>query len=540
MRKEIIDFMVKACLMTLLFALFARCSSYDDLKVDSDSSKITLIRDKFNEAESKFINSGVKVNKTFRQSLERRIEWDKIFTNNDTSYVPITLLLPDSLSSNNGKMLLDGNVYLRISKLENNYQFDMLTLLPENGIPVGFTGNLLLEDYFIGNVSIAKYQNGIFIKSNKVNDQNASGKKALAMVYDCNDVLIGVVCVDPPIGPDGAQNIPPFCSNRYEKVCKWVVADPGYIPPPSIGGGGGGSSNSGYFSSIPNQLSTYLFNKPYGILKNVDCSTIQSWIDLGKVVVNQAQVDKLNSIVAVKSSSGGTGGPGITTVDVAKVQSLENAMSGVINLDYYSITVNNLPSGFSTPEALLSYFRLNINNMFSSSKTAEFLPYVWYGVNDTNLWNSSNPTNSVVAIDLGPEYGSVITTRATPQNWIFTTIYDPNFLSHPVTGNREFGFTTNSNGSYTFYTRGVDRLTGIGETFVQFMSDFTPDVISQYSPFDQGDQLWRSFQEGFTNFINNNNGSAFKITPTIKRANWLLIRQVLDGTKSITDLNSSC
>ncbi|RAV27409.1 hypothetical protein [Sinomicrobium soli] len=67
---------------------------------------------------------------------------------------------------------------------------------------------------------------------------------------------------------------------------------------------------------------------------------------------------------------------------------------------------------------------------------------------------------AVIGIDIkGPDNESVIVSDYNTEKWTFSTIFDPKYGEHPVSGNRDFGYTQNGDGSYTFYTRGVDRLT---------------------------------------------------------------------------------
>lgn len=106
----------------------------------------------------------------------------------------------------------------------------------------------------------------------------------------------------------------------------------------------------------------------------------------------------------------------------------------------------------------------------------------------------------------------------------FTTIRDPKYGSHPISGNRQFGYTANSNGSYTFYTRGVDRLTSGIENFAQAAFEI---------PFTNADNLWKSFQNKLRDYVNQNGGSATKQNPEILRPDW---SDVLDVTVKVLSI----
>lgn len=262
---------------------------------------------------------------------------------------------------------------------------------------------------------------------------------------------------------------------------------------------------------------------------------IEQRVDLGKHLASQGQLNKLNSIVGSRENPSPSNN--FTGREIAKIQLADAALSTTINLDYYPIKVDKLPSGFHSADQFLQYLRKNINT-FVDNDYATFEPYKWYGINDNNLWNSNNPLYSIIAINIqGPDNGSVIVTQSSLDKWIFTTIREPHYGSHPVSGNREYGFTKHLDGSYTFYTKGLDRLTNAPETIAQFAADM---VGSKISPYSAGDLLWKSFQSKIENYINEKGGKAIKEIPTVKHPNWKDIKDVIDGKKSISYLNSNC
>ncbi|MEO1286142.1 MAG: VWA domain-containing protein [Chloroflexota bacterium] len=81
-------------------------------------------------------------------------------------------------------------------------------------------------------------------------------------------------------------------------------------------------------------------------------------------------------------------------------------------------------------------------------------------------------------IGLSPEDGTVILTDIAQTYYIMTTIIDPadeyGFPEHPTPGAREWGHTNNSDGTTTFYTRGISR-TGLG------ILDYIDDIHSAQS-----------------------------------------------------------
>lgn len=309
--------------------------------------------------------------------------------------------------------------------------------------------------------------------------------------------------------------------------CYWIPSSPG---------GGGGSSNKPTIQQLKNQIK----DKPFALFGDLDCEIVKKWLTTATHQVQQAQINKLNTIINSHTTVHGNGAPGITYQMIATVQDINDAYSTVVNMDYFPITVNQLPvvngQRLTAPQ-FLEHIRTNING-FVNTNYSEFEPYSWYGVNDAALWNSSNPLNAVIAIDIkGPDNGSVIVSKYSSTGWTFTTIYDPKYGTHPVSGNRDFGYTQNANGSYTFYTRGVDRLTEFTGTIFHNATEF---FHNKSYPFSQADALWESFQQKITNFVNTHQGQAQIVPAETERPKWQHIKDVIDGKKPLSSLSTDC
>ena len=98
----------------------------------------------------------------------------------------------------------------------------------------------------------------------------------------------------------------------------------------------------------------------------------------------------------------------------------------------------------------------------------------------------------------------------------------------------KFGYTQNVDGSYTFYTRGVDRLTS---SFDQLFSTLSKVVYDDGIQFEKADELWRSMQKGIADFINGNGGNAEVKPPQTKRPDWEEVKDVLLNRDSQVDCN---
>ena len=101
----------------------------------------------------------------------------------------------------------------------------------------------------------------------------------------------------------------------------------------------------------------------------------------------------------------------------------------------------------------------------------------------------------------------MVVSKSTPSSWIFSTIKDPLNGLHPVSGNREFGFTKNMNVSYTYYIKGVDRIT---DPFVNLANVLTTKNINNLdgAPLKLADWLWESLQDGISDYISKSGGKA--------------------------------
>lgn len=341
----------------------------------------------------------------------------------------------------------------------------------------------------------------------------------------------------------------------------YIPADPAYgdgggsyTPANPSNGGGTGTGSGDPFSVVvvapplviaPSawELNELIENKPFALYgKDVPCELVRQWMALAKHKVDQDLRAKIYNIVQQASTTSNTL-LGIPTSSnyVGKVLDIDNAYSSVVNMDYFSVNVKTMPvinGQRATPQQFLNHIRLNINN-FVNTNNSDFTPYNHYNVDDRALWASANPLGAIVSIDIrGPQNGSVIVSNYTPSSWTFSTLKDPYNKVHPVSGNREFGFTANSDGSYTFYTKGVDRLSDALTTAFQP----TPTIGI---PFSQADALWTSFQEKIVAFANNpaNGGtpnSASVSTTQTHRPDWALVKDVVDGKKPLSTLSNDC
>jgi hypothetical protein len=301
---------------------------------------------------------------------------------------------------------------------------------------------------------------------------------------------------------------------------------------------------SDYFKNSTDPLKTVIVEKwlnlkkelasnPTFLLK-IPCQEIPKWQELIKFTPPQSVKNKIQTL------------DNQSMLTDYNIQYLEHASGAAINLDYFPVTINTLPTNPATglqftPTQFLNYVRLNINNFVDTSISSFSPTTLSTGYNEFQIWNSSNPLGAIIHINIPQPAGdgSVICSESDSNHWIFTTIEVPSGIFqgqdgiHPVSGNREFGLVQNSNGTFTFYTRGVDRMTD------GFESAFAENSTIALDPFANPDKLWNTLKTKVAAFVQNNSGSAVTPTPSqnvIWRPDWAKVRQVLRGDVSISDL----
>lgn len=200
------------------------------------------------------------------------------------------------------------------------------------------------------------------------------------------------------------------------------------------------------------------------------------------------------------------------------VQRIENGI-GPLNLDNYQVEVDTPPrwAGADVPaEKLFAFFRKNIN-LFMERKTCHFSPF---DNSDAPLWISDAPAGAVIHIDMldkkfnNMEDGSVVCAESSAAHWIFSTIEAPGDFTHPVSGNREFGYFIR-NENPVFYTMGADRVCGamaiaaLGETI-----------------FSKAHATWLGMQRRFISYIEHNGGRAKLVSSHSMRVDWEAARKL--------------
>ena len=368
------------------------------------------------------------------------------------------------------------------------------------------------------------FENKINSKTSiRLNDKTVSFKTTNT-VYEWNYEL---QCQDWEICWDATEGNAAVADCSYGTNCEYVLVesdggggDGGDDPLPPDGGGSGGSGpGDPNDPEEPDEIISkiiILLEQDSTKLINILCSELEKWKEVGGFKPSSLVMDKINIMKQNK--------PWYFPSSF-DIQTLEDAAGTIVNMDYFPVKVNSLPNNM-TPEQFLSHIRLNINSFINtdlSSFSTE--KQVNTGFDETANWQSDNPVGSVIHIDIPIDQGSVIVTYNDNSKWRFSTIKTPSDALHPVSGTREFGFKQALDGSYTFYTRGVDRIT-----------TRLNELIGERKTFDGADGLWKSFQEKIFQYVQNNGGAALKLEPVIGRPDWKEVSDVIHGIKPVSSL----
>ncbi len=230
------------------------------------------------------------------------------------------------------------------------------------------------------------------------------------------------------------------------------------------------------------------------------------------------------------------------------IQTLENAtntndrwwgFTPYVNMDFFGVTIDVLPnhpiSGEPfTPEGFFNYVQSHLASppfLYSPNSCEKSFEYI--SVDEQLNWIDGDVLTTVFTIQM-PDDGNVICSQyESGEYWTFSTLNAPGWFEgdswdgfHPVSGNRRFGIIENSDGTYTFYTSGVDRLTGFWHAF----ANWTPFLDA----FIEADIMWECMMTLVVDFINNNGGTAsVNFDCTTVRPKWIElkneIKQGCDG-----------
>jgi hypothetical protein len=142
---------------------------------------------------------------------------------------------------------------------------------------------------------------------------------------------------------------------------------------------------------------------------------------------------------------------------------------------------------------------------------------------DKPVWESNTPLGAVMRFDTFADDMGVVVGKFANDNWIFSTVKDsrlPLFGSvgnHPVSGNRQFGYYTNSDNKFVVFTKGADRSTGKVESALMALTFFSGEI------------MWLSYQVGIKKLVESKGGEAKILRPFSKRFEFKKVIENLQG-----------
>jgi hypothetical protein len=311
----------------------------------------------------------------------------------------------------------------------------------------------------------------------------------------------------PPLGPP--QNTNALILANW--AVQFLVQNPDTLEPENL---------------IPrfNALTNALQQNP-NLLLDIPCGELDDWKTLANHPVP----------VSIKNRLFQINGQTHWYQDDFAIQNLDIASGPEINMDLFPVRITSMPYKPGTNQRythaeFFDFFRKNINQFAET-----FTPIVnsSYGINDTSLWFSNNPLGALIHIEIPGDNGTVVCSGYNSQAWIFTTIKAPITLDglHPVSGNRLFGYSVDSNGFMYLYTRGVDR-------FTKLIGNSTLTYLTENFAFSKADELWKGMQTKLENYINSpqNGGLANKLESKTYRPAYSKIKDYLKNKAPLSSL----
>ena len=194
-----------------------------------------------------------------------------------------------------------------------------------------------------------------------------------------------------------------------------------------------------------------------------------------------------------------------------KRQEMKDASGKMMNTDYYDVTITKLPPGM-TKTQLFDHIKRNFDE-FMDLKIANF---VGTNTNSAQRWIRGQVFGTTMTFVNPIDQAGVVASQSSKDNWVFTPAWTPEDLGHPLAGHRQFGLTDNGNSTFTFYTRGVDRMWSELDTW------YNGNEINSGRGrfFDQAGQLWNKVMDNVAGFVNEHGGEAKKTHSFSRRINW--------------------
>ena len=194
-------------------------------------------------------------------------------------------------------------------------------------------------------------------------------------------------------------------------------------------------------------------------------------------------------------------------------QEMNWAYGDDLNTDYYAIRIDKLPEGVSSTQLFDSIRKNFAQFMYDGIELTPNMDFT-----SSKLWKSSDPTGSIMVFHTKIDDAAVLTTQSSSTSWIFTPVGTAFSWEHPLAGHRQFGMTSNADGTLTFFTRGVDMLWDVEDQIAK-------DVMSIWDGdfFSVADALWKNVMYNVMNYVDSQGGNAYMTHSFTRRIDWNVI-----------------
>jgi len=230
---------------------------------------------------------------------------------------------------------------------------------------------------------------------------------------------------------------------------------------------------------------------------------------------------------------------------VQYIQGNDNFMSEKVNMDYFSVRIDELPK-FANGNVILLYKKIRENFLTLSKGNVTFKTHSVNQMDINGKWEfkpypkEDNPEFSKEQLirwgrDLGGsifliaagggliedrigDHGAVLESESDPYEmcWIFTTIYTKESETQPFSGHRQFGIHKDEEGSYRFFARAIDRVWP--SDIILKLSENKDSAVKDYLTI--ADSTWKNLIRNVSQFIVSSGGKTTIMQPEIVRTNF--------------------
>lgn len=225
----------------------------------------------------------------------------------------------------------------------------------------------------------------------------------------------------------------------------------------------------------------------------------------------------------------------------------DNIMSEKVNMDYFSVRIDELPK-FADGNIIRLYKKIRENFLTLSKGNVSFDSHSEPFHNNVNgKWEfkpypkEDNPEyekeqlrrwrgelgSTVIFIEAGGglvedwigDSGAVLESECEPFEmcWIFTTIVTEKSKTQPFSGHRQFGIHRDEEGKYRFFARAIDRIWPT-PTIVNLSMRRKDFAVKDYLTI--ADSTWKNLIKNVSQFIVSNGGKTTIMEPEIVRTNF--------------------